>query len=83
MGWVPPLEPVFSIRHLKDARPPVPVAFSETLARLPVHNALPEGFDAAVDGFEAWVNVLLLDAMQRLGFFTSPGQVRCAALPIS
>lgn len=82
VGWVPPLEPVFSIRKLKDARPPVPAAFSETLARLPVHNALPEGFDAAVDGFEAWVKLLLLDAMQRLGFFTHPGQVRHSCYPL-
>lgn len=53
-------------------------AFAKTLASLPVHNALPEGFDKAVDGFEAWVERLLLDAVQRLGFFTQPGQVRRA-----
>ena len=78
LGWVPPLEPVVSTKQLKEQLPPVPAAFAETLAGLPVHNALPEGFDKAVDGFEAWVKRLLLDAVQRLGFFTQPGQVRKA-----
>ena len=84
IGWVAPLEPLVSTRQLRQQLPPVPAAFAETLARLPVHNALPEGFDEAVDGFEAWVKLLLLDAVQRLGFFTRPGQVRreCHNLPV-
>lgn len=74
-GWVPPLEIQTSTRNLKALWPPLPESFKDTLAALPVSNELPEGFDAAVVAFEAWVKLLLLDAMQRMGIFTQPGQV--------
>lgn len=76
MGWVPPLKPVFEMRQLEDVLPPVSPVFAAMLARLPVQNTLPEGFDASVEAFEAWVKLLLMDALQRLGFFKQPGEVR-------
>ena len=38
------------------------------------------GFEAAVAQFEAWVRLLLLDGLQRLGFFRAPGEVRLHVL---
>jgi len=64
------------MRQLIDVLPPAFPDFAATLARLPVQNTLPAGFDANVEAFEAWVKLLLLDALQRLGFFKQPGQVR-------
>lgn len=37
-------------------------------------NDLEEGFEAAVQSFEAWCRLLLLDGVQRAGLFRQPGQ---------
>jgi hypothetical protein len=79
VGWVPPLEPGISTRVLPALLPPISSAFSESLARLPLNSELPDGFDGAVDALESWMMLLLLDAMQRLGFFTDLEQVKFLA----
>lgn len=42
-------------------------------------NDLPSNMDAAVAVFERWCLVLLLDAMQRAGWFRVPGDSATAA----
>jgi len=45
----------------------------QTCRSLPLRNDLLPGFDDAVVVFEAWMPLLLLRAMQALGFFMAPG----------
>lgn len=45
----------------------------QTRRSLPLRNDLLPGFDDAVVVFEAWMPLLLLRAVQALGFFTTPG----------
>ena len=40
-----------------------------------IRNQMPPGFDEAVADFEDWCRLLLLNAMQRFGFFKCSGEV--------
>lgn len=65
--------------QLSSAIPSLPASFMPAVAMQPLRNDLPSGFDAAIARFEAWCRLLLLDAMQRLGFFRAPGTVVTAS----
>ena len=60
---------------LPETLPPLPAKFVGACSRLPLRNDLPAGFTAAVQGFEEWCQLLLLDAVQRFGFFQTANEV--------
>ena len=72
---MPPLVAEITTRQLPELLPALPADFHAAIRRLPLRNDLPDDFDGAVAAFEAWVRLLLLAALQRLGFFRSPGEV--------
>ncbi|KAK9803996.1 hypothetical protein WJX72_011444 [[Myrmecia] bisecta] len=66
-------EPTTLQVQLQAAAAALPDAFSLQIRALPLRNDLPDGFDGAIAQFEAWCRLLLLDGVQRLGFFCQPG----------
>lgn len=75
VNWVPPLVLKTAITQLHELLPAPPADFYAATRRLALRNDLPDEFEGAVAAFEAWVRLLLLDALQRLGFFQNPGEV--------
>lgn len=75
VDWVPPLVLETATIQLPELQPAPPADFHAAIRRLPLRNDLSDDFDGAVQKFEAWVRLLLLDALQRLGFFRVPGEV--------
>ena len=73
--WVPPLVLETATRQLPELQPALPADFHAAIRRLPLRNDLSDEFEGAVRNFEAWVRLLLLDALQRLGFFRNSGEV--------
>lgn len=73
--WVPPLVPRTRSKQLKRALPMVSVSHAQLARNLSVRHAVPAGFEARAAAFEAWMRLLLLDTMQRMGLFTHSGQV--------
>ena len=49
--------------------------FLQQMACPPLRSAMPAGFQAGQEAFQAWSRLLLLDAFQRMGFFQQAGQV--------
>ena len=73
--WTIPLEPRGRIEQLKSLLPAMPVGFTEQMACPPLRSAMPAGVQAGQEAFQAWTRLLLLDAVQRMGFFRQAGQV--------
>ena len=74
-GWLPPFEPRLVFITLPETLPSLPIEFVGTCSRMPLRDDLPAGFTAAVQGFEEWCQLLLLDAVQRFGFFQTANEV--------
>ena len=74
-GWLPPFEPRLVDITLPETLPSLPDGFVGACSRMPLRDDLPAGLTAAVQGFEEWCQLLLLDAVQRFGFFQTANQV--------
>ena len=77
-AWVPVYDhsyvaPEPAPRTLPSTMPLLGPGFNQMVRRAPLRDDLPPGFDAGVDAFERWCTRLLLDGLQRLGFFTAAG----------
>ena len=73
--WTTRLESRSRIEQLKSLLPAMPVGFAEQMACPPLRSAMPAGVQAGQEAFQAWTRLLLLDAVQRMGFFRQAGQV--------
>ena len=60
---------------LPETLPSLPAEFVGAWSRMSLRDDLPVGFSSAVQGFEEWCQLLLLDAVQRFGFFLTANEV--------
>ena len=73
--WTPPIESRSRIEQLTRLLPAMPAGFTQQIACPPLRTAMPAGFQAGQEAFQAWTRLLLLDVVHRMGFFNQAGQV--------